>query len=102
VPADAAAVARDTLGGAMGIAEQLPTQLSSAVLDTARAAFVEGMQVTSAISAVVAIVVAVVAVAMLRNIRSDADPGESAGPDADLAVEREGARQEGFAAVAEA
>jgi DHA2 family multidrug resistance protein-like MFS transporter len=70
VPADATVVARDTLGGAVAVAGQLPAQLGAAVLDVARDAFVHGMQVATTISAVIAVGVAVLAVVMLRNVGS--------------------------------
>lgn len=70
VPQDAAVAARDTLGGAVAVAQQLPGPVGSAVLEGARHAFVTGMQVAAGISAVVALTVAVVAVLLLRQIRS--------------------------------
>ena len=78
VPADAAAIARDTLGGAVAVAGQLPGQVGAAVLDVARDAFVQGMQVAATISAIIAIAVAVLAVTILRNVRAGSG-GESAG-----------------------
>ena len=74
VPADAEAVARDTLGSAVAVAGQLPDQVGAALLDTARAAFVHGMQLTSAIAAVVAVGLAILAVFMLRS--QDVPPAE--------------------------
>jgi MFS transporter, DHA2 family, multidrug resistance protein len=78
VPPEAIAVARDTLGAAVGIAGQLPGAMGAAVLDVAREAFVQGMQVAAMISVVVAIGVAVFAVVMLRDVRPSAssDPDE--------------------------
>jgi DHA2 family multidrug resistance protein-like MFS transporter len=70
MPADAAVVARDTLGGAVAVAAQLPGPLGTALLETARDAFVHGMQVAATISALLAIVVAILAVVMLRNVGS--------------------------------
>jgi MFS transporter, DHA2 family, multidrug resistance protein len=67
VPAGAAAIARDTLGSAVEVARELPGQLGAAVLQTAREAFVHGMQVSSAIAAVVAAGLAVLALVMLRH-----------------------------------
>jgi hypothetical protein len=67
VPAEAAAVARDTLGGAVAVAGQLPDQLGGAVLQAARGAFVRGMHLSSAIAAVVALGLAVFAAVMLRD-----------------------------------
>ncbi len=84
VPADAAIVARDTLGGAVGVAQQLPGQLGTAVLDVARDAFVQGMQVAAGISAVLAVIVAIVALTLLRNIRPEsADDGTAGTADDD-------------------
>jgi DHA2 family multidrug resistance protein-like MFS transporter len=67
VPAEAAAVARDTLGGAVAVAGELPGQLGASVLQAAREAFVQGMQVSSAIGTVVALGLAILAVVMLRD-----------------------------------
>jgi MFS transporter, DHA2 family, multidrug resistance protein len=53
VPAEAEAVARDTLGSALAVAGQLPSQLGEVVTSAAREAFVNGMQLTSAIAAIV-------------------------------------------------
>ena len=83
IPAEAATVARDTLGGAVGVAGQLPGQLGTAVLDVAREAFVQGMQVAAGISAVIAIAVAIVAVVALRNMTSGGEPGAPAETDTD-------------------
>jgi DHA2 family multidrug resistance protein-like MFS transporter len=84
VPADATIVARDTLGGAVAVAGQLPAQLGAAVLDVARDAFVHGMQVATTISAVIAVGVAILAVVMLRNVGS----GEEREAATDAEVER--------------
>jgi DHA2 family multidrug resistance protein-like MFS transporter len=73
VPSDAATIAQDTLGGAVGVAAQLPGQLGTALLETARDAFVHGMQVAATISAVVAFAVAILAVVMLRKVGSGAE-----------------------------
>jgi DHA2 family multidrug resistance protein-like MFS transporter len=70
VPADLAHAAQDTLGGAATVAAQLPEATGTALLDTAREAFVAGLQLTSAGAAVIAAVIAVVAVVALR------EPGE--------------------------
>jgi MFS transporter, DHA2 family, multidrug resistance protein len=81
VPPEAVAVARDTLGAATGVADQLPDALATILLEVARGAFVHGMQVAAGISVVVAIGVAILAVVMLRdvppNAESDADVDES-------------------------
>jgi DHA2 family multidrug resistance protein-like MFS transporter len=68
--ADAAATARDTLGGAVKVAALLPDSLGAAVLDVSRGAFVQAMQVAATISAVVAVAVAIFAIAVLRPVPS--------------------------------
>ncbi|HEX5881676.1 MAG TPA: MFS transporter [Actinomycetota bacterium] len=73
IPAEAAAVARDTLGGAMGVAAQLPGELGAALVDAAREAFVQGMQLTVALSAVVAAGGAVMATVLLRAVPAGAE-----------------------------
>jgi DHA2 family multidrug resistance protein-like MFS transporter len=76
IPPAAAVVARDTLGGAVGVAQGLPRPVGAELLAAAEQAFVSGMQVAVWISLVLAIGLAVLAVAMLRNVRlgSDAEP----------------------------
>jgi MFS transporter, DHA2 family, multidrug resistance protein len=78
VPAQAAAVARDTLGGAVGVAAQLPEEVGGALLAVAQAAFVRGMQLTVSLSAAVAVVVAVAATVLLRAVpvTAQAEPSE--------------------------
>jgi DHA2 family multidrug resistance protein-like MFS transporter len=72
MPAEAAATARDTLGGAVKVAALLPDSIGSAVLDVSRGAFVQAMQVAASISAIAAVVVAVFAVTALRHVSSSA------------------------------
>jgi MFS transporter, DHA2 family, multidrug resistance protein len=92
VPADAVVAARDTLGGAVAVAGELPGQLGSAVLVAARDAFVQGMQIVTTISAVIAVGVAILAVVMLRNVGSGADR-EASEANTDEARENGGARE---------
>ncbi len=92
VPAEAATIARDTLGGAVGVAGQLPGQLGTTVLEVARDAFVQGMQVAAGISAVMAIAVAVLAVVVLRNMTAGGEPGAPAETDTDGPVDAGGKR----------
>jgi MFS transporter, DHA2 family, multidrug resistance protein len=84
VPENAAAAARDTLGSAVDVAAQLPRDLGGALVDTAREAFVQGMQITSAIAAVVAIGLAILALVVLRS-----DRGPAAEPQAESAPRQE-------------
>ena len=90
VPAEAAVIARDTLGGAVSVAAQLPGQVGATVLEVAREAFVQGMQVAAGISAVMAIAVAIVALVALRNMTSSGEPGAPAETDTDGPVEAGG------------
>ena len=83
VPADAAAVARDTLGGAVSVGQQLPGALGTELVALAQDAFVAGMQVASTISAVLAVGVAILAVVMLRDVGSGADREADASGDAE-------------------
>jgi MFS transporter, DHA2 family, multidrug resistance protein len=55
VPVEVASAARDTLGGAVGVATELPPGLADALLTAARDAFVSGMHLAAAIAAVVAL-----------------------------------------------
>ncbi len=70
IPSEAGAIARDTLGGAVSVAQQLPDPLRLALLDVARDAFVQGLHLAAAISAVVAIGAALLVLVTLRNVES--------------------------------
>jgi MFS transporter, DHA2 family, multidrug resistance protein len=74
VPAEEAEAARDTIGGAVAASEQLPEPLAGQVLDAAREAFTQGLQVTALASAVVAAVTAVLAAILLRHVRAGSEP----------------------------
>jgi DHA2 family multidrug resistance protein-like MFS transporter len=84
VAPQAAAAARDTLGGAVAAAGQLPDELGQALLDAARQAFTHGLHLAFAISAIAAVAVAVLAGVMLRRVRPSSesqarlDPGRDA------------------------
>jgi DHA2 family multidrug resistance protein-like MFS transporter len=67
--ADAAPEARDTLGGAVAFAAQLPGELGTALLEAARAAYVNAFELSAAISAALSLGVALLAVALLRRVR---------------------------------
>jgi DHA2 family multidrug resistance protein-like MFS transporter len=74
VPPAQADVARDTLGGASEVAAQLPAQLGASLLDTAREAFTQGMQVTAVTGALVLTGLAVLTAIVLRHERHVAVP----------------------------
>ena len=67
IPREAAAAARDTLGGAVAVARELPG-LGDALLDMARKAFTHGLQVTALTSALVAMAMAIIAMVSLRHV----------------------------------
>jgi MFS transporter, DHA2 family, multidrug resistance protein len=68
VPPAATETAKDTLGGAVETAETLPGGLGADLLEAAREAFVQGMQVAALTSAVIAAVMAVLTVFFLRQV----------------------------------
>jgi DHA2 family multidrug resistance protein-like MFS transporter len=72
VSPEQAEIARDTLGGATEVAGQLPDQAGAALLDTAREAFIQGLQVTAVTGAMVLAVLAVLVAILLRNIPGSA------------------------------
>lgn len=67
VPLDAANDSRETLGGAVAAATDLPDPLASALLDAAHEAFVQGLQLTAIIAAVVMVAMAVATAFRLRH-----------------------------------
>jgi len=74
VPGEAADAARDTLGGAVAAAGQLPDQLGQALLQAARQAFTQGLHMAFTISAAAAIAVAILAAIRLRRLRPSSEP----------------------------
>jgi DHA2 family multidrug resistance protein-like MFS transporter len=96
VPSQAAAAARDTLGGAVGVATQLPQELGTALLAAAADAFTLGLQLTVLLSAVVAVGVAVMATVLLRAVpaTSQAEPDQQpAAPEPEVAAQPQEAVQ---------
>jgi MFS transporter, DHA2 family, multidrug resistance protein len=70
VPAEQAQTARDTLGGAVAVAQELPAGLANQVLSAAKEAFTQGFQVVALSSTILAAAAAVLAVLLLRNVRA--------------------------------
>ena len=83
VPDEVAAAARDTLGGAVAAAGQLPDQLGAVLLDAAREAFTQGLHMAAAISAAAAIGVAILAAVLLRGVRAGHEPEGQPDPSQD-------------------
>ena len=88
LPPEAAEAARDTLGGALGVAAQLPEPVGGALLDAAHAAFTHGLRLTAMIGCVLMIAVAVFAASMLRRLQA-AGPDSKQQPGLDAAAVEE-------------
>ncbi|MEU8383172.1 MFS transporter [Streptosporangium sp. NPDC048865] len=73
LPPEYAEAARETLGGAVGVAARMPGEAGAALLDAARQAFTGGMQVAALLGAFVMALTAILAAILLRPAR--ADPG---------------------------
>jgi DHA2 family multidrug resistance protein-like MFS transporter len=71
VPADEAATASDTLGGAVAVADGLPALLAADVLEPARAAFTQGLEVAATVSGVLIVAAALI---VGRLLRADREP----------------------------
>jgi MFS transporter, DHA2 family, multidrug resistance protein len=74
VPAAAADAARDTLGGAIAIAQSLPAALGDAVVAAAQLAFVDALHLVAAVAAIGALITAIVAAAALRSVPARSEP----------------------------
>jgi DHA2 family multidrug resistance protein-like MFS transporter len=69
VPLQAAEAAKDTLGGAVEVAGQLPDQLGLVLIDAAREAFTQGLHLSAGISVVGSVGLAVLVGVVLRRVR---------------------------------
>lgn len=76
-----AEITRDTLGGAVEVAGQLPDQVGLGLLDVARTAFVEGLHLVAGISAVLALAAAVLVAVLLRDEPAGSAEEAAARPD---------------------
>ena len=79
-PADAAAAAMATLGGALAAAQSLPASVGDALLAASRAAFVDALRVTAAVGAIVLLAVSVVSAQILRGQQGRKSNAASAAP----------------------
>jgi DHA2 family multidrug resistance protein-like MFS transporter len=77
VPADVAETARDTLGGAVAVSGELPEAVAAQLLEAAREAFTQGLQVVALVSAAIAAAAAVAVVFFLRNVRAATEQGQA-------------------------
>ena len=72
VPAAAAEAARDTLGGALAVAQGLPADAARELTAAAHDAFTQGLHLSATVGAAVAVGVAILVATLLRNVRSGA------------------------------
>ncbi|HET8777396.1 MAG TPA: MFS transporter [Candidatus Limnocylindria bacterium] len=74
VPAAVADAARDTLGGAIAVAESLPGILGDAVATAAQVAFVDALHLVAAVAAIGAFITAALAAAALWSVPARSEP----------------------------
>jgi MFS transporter, DHA2 family, multidrug resistance protein len=86
VPPEAVEAARDTLGGAVETAEQLPAGLGAELLGTAHDAFVQGLELAATITAALVLAVALLAAILLRHVRTGPEPEDQADTEPDGAI----------------
>jgi DHA2 family multidrug resistance protein-like MFS transporter len=86
VPPEVASAARDTLGAAVAAGAELPDRLAPELVDAAREAFTQALQVAAALSAAVAVGAAILAVAMLQRVRMHSELEEERGLTPDRAL----------------
>jgi DHA2 family multidrug resistance protein-like MFS transporter len=82
IPADTARAARDTLGGAVAAAGQLPGRAGATLASAARQSFDSGLHVVFTISALLSLAAAVAVAALLRHL-NQADPEQIPEPSTD-------------------
>ncbi|HJP71309.1 MAG TPA: MFS transporter [Candidatus Limnocylindria bacterium] len=82
VPVAAADAARDTLGGAIAIAESLPASLGDAVALAAQVAFVDALHLVAAVAAIGAFITAAIAAAALWSVPARSEPAAGAATEA--------------------
>jgi MFS transporter, DHA2 family, multidrug resistance protein len=73
-PPEAAEAAPDTLGGAVSVAHQLPGPLAADLLDAAREAFTQGLQLAAVMSAAIVLGMAILTAVLLRHVRPGSEP----------------------------
>jgi MFS transporter, DHA2 family, multidrug resistance protein len=86
VPPEAAAAARDTLGAAVAAGDELPALLGVELVEAARDAFSQALQLAATLSAAVAIGAATLALALLRHVRMQSELKEEQGLEPDRAL----------------
>ena len=80
IGADVFAAARDTLGGAIAVAQTLPAELAAAVVAVAQTAFVDAIHVVAVVSGIGAILTAIIAAVALWKVPARTEPAPGEGP----------------------
>ncbi|MFD7585769.1 MFS transporter [Kitasatospora sp. NPDC059811] len=78
VDGEAARTAQDTLGGAVTVAGHLPGRIGTDLLETARAAFTDGLHVAAVVGLVFALGAALLAYRLMRHLPAAAPAPETA------------------------
>jgi MFS transporter, DHA2 family, multidrug resistance protein len=78
IPAEAVDAARDTLGGALAIAETLPDDVRATLVAAAQVAFIDAFHFVAAVATVGAVVTAIGAAAALRSVPARPEPASEA------------------------
>jgi MFS transporter, DHA2 family, multidrug resistance protein len=86
VPPEAAGAARDTLGGAVAAGGQLPDPIAAGLLDAAREAFAQALQLTAVTSAAIVLGIAILVLVFLRDVRMGSEPDGQPGPEPEAAI----------------
>jgi MFS transporter, DHA2 family, multidrug resistance protein len=76
IGAEVADATRDTLGGAIAVAQTLPAEVGAALVAVAQAAFVDAIHVTAVVSGIGAVLTAVAAAVALRGVPARSEPGQ--------------------------
>jgi DHA2 family multidrug resistance protein-like MFS transporter len=74
LPAEVVDAARDTLGGALAIAQTLPGELGTPLVAAAQVAFIDAIHFVAAVGAVGAVVTAIGAAVALRSVAARSEP----------------------------
>ena len=86
VPTEAAASAQDTLGAAVAAGDEVATPLAAELMDAAREAFTQALQLVATLSAAVCIGAAILALTLLRSGRTASELEEERGLEPDRAL----------------
>jgi len=86
-PPAALAAARDTLGGAVTAAGQLPGRIGAELLEAARAAFTHGLNSAALGAAVVMVLAAVLSAVFFRGVRVETTPAVAHEPQSEAGRE---------------